>query len=107
MTGNRLPSSGAAISASNPAPNLRPSAGDNRADLGRISNRIDELIDVVSTRPDETLDANAASQKISDFNQQFQHFQSDAPVCDNCGSITVRNANCYRCFNCGSSMGCS
>ena len=40
-------------------------------------------------------------------NGQFAGFQSDAPSCDNCGSITVRNGNCYLCHNCGASMGCS
>lgn len=30
----------------------------------------------------------------------------DAPACDGCGSITVRNGTCYRCWNCGNSMGC-
>jgi ribonucleoside-diphosphate reductase alpha chain len=39
--------------------------------------------------------------------QQFAKFQSDAPACDNCGAITVRNGNCYLCHNCGNSMGCS
>ncbi len=38
---------------------------------------------------------------------QFAGFQSDAPSCDNCGAITVRNGNCYLCHNCGNSMGCS
>ena len=38
---------------------------------------------------------------------QFARFQSDAPSCDNCGAITVRNGNCYLCHNCGNSMGCS
>jgi ribonucleoside-diphosphate reductase alpha chain len=37
----------------------------------------------------------------------FARFQSDAPSCDNCGAITVRNGNCYLCHNCGNSMGCS
>lgn len=37
----------------------------------------------------------------------FARFQSDAPSCDNCGSLTVRNGNCYLCHNCGNSMGCS
>jgi ribonucleoside-diphosphate reductase alpha chain len=31
----------------------------------------------------------------------------DAPLCDVCGHTTVRNASCYRCHNCGNSMGCS
>ena len=39
--------------------------------------------------------------------EQFASFQTDAPACDNCGAITVRNGNCYLCYNCGSSMGCS
>ena len=38
---------------------------------------------------------------------QFASFQADAPACDNCGAITVRNGNCYLCHNCGNSMGCS
>ncbi len=38
---------------------------------------------------------------------QFARFQLDAPPCDNCGAITVRNGNCYLCHNCGNSMGCS
>ena len=39
--------------------------------------------------------------------EQFTRFQSDAPGCDNCGSVTVRNGNCYLCHNCGNSLGCS
>jgi len=39
--------------------------------------------------------------------EQFASFQTDAPPCDNCGAITVRNGNCYLCYNCGNSMGCS
>jgi ribonucleoside-diphosphate reductase alpha chain len=39
--------------------------------------------------------------------EQFASFQTDAPSCDNCGAITVRNGNCYLCHNCGNSMGCS
>ncbi len=44
---------------------------------------------------------------LSGPGDQFARFQSDAPGCDNCGSITVRNGNCYLCHNCGNSMGCS
>jgi ribonucleoside-diphosphate reductase alpha chain len=43
----------------------------------------------------------------TDRQSQFAKFQIDAPACDNCGSITVRNGNCYLCHNCGNSMGCS
>jgi ribonucleoside-diphosphate reductase alpha chain len=47
------------------------------------------------------------STKLSGRGDQFARFQSDAPTCDNCGTITVRNGNCYLCHNCGNSMGCS
>ena len=30
-----------------------------------------------------------------------------APPCDSCGHTTVRNGACYKCLNCGNSMGCS
>ncbi|HRX80965.1 MAG TPA: vitamin B12-dependent ribonucleotide reductase, partial [Pirellulaceae bacterium] len=48
-----------------------------------------------------------AKAKPASRDSQFARFQSDAPSCDNCGSITVRNGNCYLCHNCGNSMGCS
>ena len=34
-------------------------------------------------------------------------FQSDAPACTTCGHITIRSGTCYKCLNCGNSMGCS
>ncbi|MBI1178264.1 vitamin B12-dependent ribonucleotide reductase [bacterium] len=33
--------------------------------------------------------------------------QQDAPSCPNCGHIAVRNGACYKCLNCGESLGCS
>ncbi|MCA9135287.1 MAG: vitamin B12-dependent ribonucleotide reductase, partial [Planctomycetales bacterium] len=50
---------------------------------------------------------NGKSGKDGNRQDQFARFQIDAPSCDNCGSITVRNGNCYLCHNCGASMGCS
>ena len=38
---------------------------------------------------------------------QLSEMMGDAPFCDNCGHITVRNGSCYRCLNCGNSLGCS
>jgi len=31
----------------------------------------------------------------------------DAPACPDCGHITIRNGSCYKCLNCGNSLGCS
>ena len=33
--------------------------------------------------------------------------QADAPSCQDCGAIMIRNGACYKCPNCGSSSGCS
>ncbi len=42
----------------------------------------------------------AAQQALADM-------MGDAPLCDTCGHITVRNGSCYKCLNCGNSLGCS
>jgi ribonucleoside-diphosphate reductase alpha chain len=34
-------------------------------------------------------------------------YQQDAPLCQFCGNMMVRNGACYRCANCGSTSGCS
>ncbi|HYE20811.1 MAG TPA: LAGLIDADG family homing endonuclease, partial [Tepidisphaeraceae bacterium] len=44
---------------------------------------------------------------VDPLSQQGAEMQSDAPACDVCGSITVRSGTCYKCLNCGNSMGCS
>jgi ribonucleoside-diphosphate reductase alpha chain len=33
--------------------------------------------------------------------------QQDAPTCPSCGHVAVRNGACYKCLNCGESLGCS
>jgi ribonucleoside-diphosphate reductase alpha chain len=47
------------------------------------------------------------AETFSSRSEQFAQFQTDAPSCDVCGAITIRNGTCYLCFNCGNSMGCS
>ncbi|MCW3110398.1 MAG: vitamin B12-dependent ribonucleotide reductase [Segetibacter sp.] len=53
---------------------------------------------VAAVKVDAGLDAvNAAAKNM----------QSDAPACNTCGHITIRSGTCYKCLNCGNSMGCS
>ena len=47
------------------------------------------------------------SPAVNALNRSMAHFQSDAPLCSECGSTMVRNGACYKCMNCGSSSGCS
>ena len=56
--------------------------------------------------------ANPATQGPADetadpLDAQLAKMMGDAPICDVCGHITVRNGACYKCLNCGNSMGCS
>jgi len=69
------------------------------------SNRISALVGSTTTPASGGTQPEAMT--MQQFNAQFAHFGDDAPACDICGSITVRNGTCYKCFNCGNSMGCS
>jgi ribonucleoside-diphosphate reductase alpha chain len=49
-----------------------------------------------------SVDAGTASMQAA-----LGEMMGDAPLCDTCGHITVRNGSCYKCLNCGNSLGCS
>ncbi len=51
--------------------------------------------------------AKAAPESASDLSAHLAEMMGDAPICDQCGHVTVRNGACYKCINCGNSMGCS
>jgi ribonucleoside-diphosphate reductase alpha chain len=58
--------------------------------------------------PGHAAQSHAHSHGASaDANEHLAEMMGDAPVCDVCGHLTVRNGTCYRCLNCGNSMGCS
>ena len=48
-----------------------------------------------------------ANEHIKEMDAQLSRLMGDAPMCSTCGHVTVRNGSCYRCLNCGNSMGCS
>ena len=52
---------------------------------------------------------NRVDAQGSDGGQQAMlgKFSGDAPFCSGCGHITIRNGTCFKCLNCGTSMGCS
>lgn len=78
--------------------------------------------DLAHIKPDDAVSKNAISvqSKANQTNQDQeipshedsaqQYIKStigDAPVCSTCGHITVRSGSCYKCLNCGTSLGCS
>jgi len=87
-----------------PAP-ARPASLLNIDRLISQPGRVEAFMATPASPANEAQQAEAAL--MQQFNAQFEHFGDDAPACDICGSITVRNGTCYKCFNCGNSMGCS
>jgi len=65
------------------------------APLGATASNVTVRNELPMAQPHTALDA------------QLDEMMGDAPVCDSCGHITVRNGACYKCLNCGNSMGCS
>jgi len=51
--------------------------------------------------------AYKAGDGLEAMNAASRSMQSDAPACNTCGHITIRSGTCYKCLNCGNSMGCS
>ncbi|MBL4848681.1 MAG: adenosylcobalamin-dependent ribonucleoside-diphosphate reductase [Planctomycetes bacterium] len=65
--------------------------------------------DLVHVAPEDVVGEPSAPQKrpASKVSAPTVDRVEDAPFCTDCGSLTVRNGTCYRCHNCGTSMGCS
>jgi ribonucleoside-diphosphate reductase alpha chain len=92
------------------------------ADPGAGTERIAAILSDAAAHPAPAVSMTAASggavevdvttavvieRHVSVLDQSNAALMGDAPACDACGSITVRNGTCYRCLNCGNSMGCS
>jgi ribonucleoside-diphosphate reductase alpha chain len=53
-------------------------------------------------------ESNVRYSGAEDQAQEYlANMMGDAPPCDVCGHITIRNGTCYKCLNCGNSLGCS
>ncbi len=61
---------------------------------------LDESQAVLPTLEKEEISSGSISDAMSEM-------MGDAPPCPTCGHITVRNGSCYKCLNCGDSLGCS
>jgi ribonucleoside-diphosphate reductase alpha chain len=86
-------------------PAIKPMSAESKNRFADLANRIGVLVGTAVS--DEPGALQSQAKTLEQFNAQFAHFLEDAPACDICGSITVRNGTCYKCYNCGNSMGCS
>jgi ribonucleoside-diphosphate reductase alpha chain len=51
--------------------------------------------------------AMAAGDDAATSDMVLSGNMGDAPVCSNCGHMTIRNGSCYVCLTCGDTTGCS
>lgn len=79
----------------------RPAAGGQH--IARLVNQRIELA-TAATTPLPSF--SVSGQELSNDPPQTYANQVDAPPCPDCGEITVRNGACYKCMNCGTSLGC-
>ncbi|HHN77498.1 MAG TPA: vitamin B12-dependent ribonucleotide reductase, partial [Phycisphaerales bacterium] len=84
-----------------------------RAKAGEVGSRISARAVAVETRPatvarSGAMSASTAAQPApGSALADALEAAGDSPPCDECGTITVRSGTCYKCLNCGNSMGCS
>jgi len=88
---------------------------------GKSTDRVIEIKDqvVTETHVSETAIKTGINTKVQTSETHTQRrtasatlsmaleSSGDAPPCDVCGTITVRSGTCYKCLNCGNSLGCS
>jgi ribonucleoside-diphosphate reductase alpha chain len=58
-------------------------------------------------KADTEQSVQTATSSVDTVQEVLSDMMGDAPACDECGHITVRNGSCYKCLNCGNSLGCS
>ncbi len=68
---------------------------------------VPKLVGTSASEPPQVDAPATGSEMHGALDAQLEEMMGDAPVCDGCGHITVRNGACYKCLNCGNSMGCS
>lgn len=81
-----------------------PTIGDRKPELSEL--RVTGQLAKKYTKPALAADKGADHTQDA-VNKAAQNMQSDAPPCNTCGHITIRSGTCYKCLNCGNSMGCS
>ena len=65
-----------------------------------------DILDVTHSNGNGNGHKNTA-RTVQTLSESVAHFQQDAPTCPSCGHVAVRNGACYKCLNCGESLGCS
>ncbi len=99
-----------------------PSASRNQPELAmpglieelkkKVNRPVPELplaedTDVLNIKSAGAGNGRHSERTVKSLSDSVAHFQQDAPTCPSCGHVAVRNGACYKCLNCGESLGCS
>ncbi|MBP9695190.1 MAG: vitamin B12-dependent ribonucleotide reductase [Candidatus Magasanikbacteria bacterium] len=68
---------------------------------------VEALQSGVSSVADQATLPTLVEETTDQMDAALGSMDGDAPACPTCGHITVRNGACYKCLNCGDSLGCS
>ena len=79
-----------------------PTIGERTPELSEV--RVVANVNEGSKSYKDSATSSASLDAVSAANKSMQ---GDAPACNTCGHITVRSGTCYKCLNCGNSLGCS
>ena len=83
-----------------------PTIGDRKQELSEV-----RVLGGATPQPEiKAYKAAYAPRTVANMdavNAANKSMQGDAPACNVCGHITVRSGTCYKCLNCGNSLGCS
>jgi ribonucleoside-diphosphate reductase alpha chain len=82
---------------------------ESEADSGFDTSSDTDDIYVVyeQTRKETKQNIQSQNHELNSMSKHNENMMGDAPSCSNCGHITIRNGSCYKCLNCGESLGCS
>ena len=62
---------------------------------------------VAPVQKTEAVVVEQTENSVATVQEVLGDMMGDAPACPDCGHITIRNGSCYKCLNCGNSLGCS
>ncbi|MBI1977356.1 MAG: vitamin B12-dependent ribonucleotide reductase [Candidatus Omnitrophica bacterium] len=87
----------------------RPTQATPASDGGKAQNT--QQIEQILVHEEQLVMAGAqvlgAGKTSAVLSEHLSTMMGDAPICNQCGHLTVRSGACYKCLNCGNSIGCS
>jgi ribonucleoside-diphosphate reductase alpha chain len=86
---------------------LTDAAAEDDVDVLKRAAEFADSPDEVPVPVPEKVMAMTAGNEAATVDLALAENMGDAPVCSNCGHMTIRNGSCYVCLTCGDTTGCS